>query len=118
MNSAYNAIFRAANDRLHSIDPERCRELEAKALKAAPRPPGPRPEMMRELLRDLADAPAGPALRQRVHDTLRRLYVAMERAGHDPEAFRTAANAYLDGQSDVAARWLDLDTLLRPWGVK
>jgi hypothetical protein len=42
----------------------------------------------------------------------------MQRAGASPDAYQTAANAYLDLQPDVASRWLDADTLIRPWGER
>lgn len=116
MPDAYQAIFRAANSRLADLEPERCRELELGQLRAL-RILGPRPPMLRELLADLRTAPAGPELQQRCHHTLRRLHVALQRARATPETYQLAANAYLDGQHELAARWLDLDTLLRPWGT-
>ena len=111
--AAYQGIFRAAVDRLASVDPERCRELELGQLRALRVPP-PRPPMLRELLGELESRAAEETHRDRSVDTLRRLFVAMQRSGASTDAFRTAANAYLDGQHEIAARWLDLDTLLRP----
>jgi len=115
MRRDFQPIFRAANSRLADLPLERCRELELIALKAAPRPPGPRPEMMRQLLKDLKAAPADEALRKRSHDTLRRVYVELQKQG-SAEELRTALNAYLDGQGELAAKWLSLDVVLRPFG--
>lgn len=117
MRGDLEAVFRAANARLLDLPPERCRELELGQLRALQVLP-PRPPMLRQLLAALKEGPATGAHRQRCHDTLRRLYVRLQREGADADTFRLAANGYLDGQHDVAARWLDLDTLLRPWGVR
>lgn len=117
MNAAYEAIFRAANARLADLPLERCRELELGQLRALKLLP-PRPAMFRALLATLREGPATELHRQRCHDTLRRLYVRMQQDHEPADTFRLAANAYLDGQHDTAVRWLDLDTLLRPWGVR
>lgn len=117
LDPAWQSIFRAAIDRLSSFEPERCREVELGQLRAL-RVPAPRPAMLRELVRVLETLPAEEAHRDRCHDTLRRLFVAMQKAGAPADSFRMAANAYLDGQHELAARWLDLDTLLRPWGER
>ena len=116
-SARYQQIFSAANARLADLEPEWCREVEERALRSL-RFVGPRPPMVRQLLKDLRTAEDGDALRSRVHWTLRRLHVAMARAKARPEQFQTAANAYLDGLAEVAGQWLDADTLVRPWGER
>ena len=106
-----------ANSRLDELSDERCRDIElaqTKALRPANRGNG----MLRELLATMREEPAGPAWKERVHHTLRRTWTALERQGGDADAFRTAINAYLDGQTELAARWLDADAILRPWREK
>ena len=114
---AFQSIFRAANARLVDLDLAWCREAELRAVRAL-RFSGPRPAMVRQLLKNLEDAPLDEALRERVHWTLRRLYRALQGKGVSAEIYRVAANAYLDGQVELAARWLDMDTLFRPWGER
>lgn len=115
MRTDYQPIFQAANSRLADLPLERCREIEMIALRSAPRPPGPRPPMLREAIRALKQASVDDKLRARSHDTLRRIYVALQQARADPESLRMALNAYLDGQGELGARWLVLDVVLRPF---
>jgi len=115
MRTDYQPIFRAANSRLADLPLERCREVELLALRAAPRPPGPRPPMMREAIRALQAAPVDEKLRARCHDTMRRVYVELQQDRADPESLRMALNTYLDGQAELGAKWLVLDVMLRPF---
>jgi hypothetical protein len=116
MRTDYQPIFRAANSRLFDLSLERCREIELIALRSAPRPPGPRPEMLRDAIRAVGAAPLDDKLKDRCHDTLRRIYVALQNDRADPEALRMALNAYLDGQGELGAKWITLDVVLRPFG--
>jgi len=114
--SAYQRIFSAANGRLHDMSDERCREVElgqVRALKVVPRPP-----MLRELIRRMKEEPASPQFKERCHHTMRRLFAAMLKADERPDAFQVAVNGYLDGQVELAGRWLTRDVLLRPWGER
>ncbi len=113
----FQQIFQAANSRLAGFELSWCREVETRAVRAL-RFVGPRPPMVRQLLRSLADLPEDEALRDRVHWTLRRLHRELQKRKASPDGYQVAANAYLDGQADTAARWLDMDTLFRPWGER
>ena len=117
VRAAFDAIFAAANSRLVHVEPARCKQIELAQVRAL-RFVGPRPPMVRELVRRMEEEPPSEAWVQRVHHTMRRLYKALFDAGIAPDTFRTALNAYLDGQTDLAAQWLDADTLIRPWGER
>ncbi|MCO4744290.1 MAG: hypothetical protein KC912_05840 [Proteobacteria bacterium] len=112
---AYQHIFEQANSRLHDLSDDGCRDLEIAQTRAL-RVIGPRPEMLRTLVRTMKEEPAGPAFKQRAHHTMRRLFKACFDADLRAETFQTAINAYLDGQTELAAKWLTIDVLLRPWG--
>lgn len=115
--AAYQHIFEQANSRLHDLSDDWCRDIELAQTKAL-RFVGPRPAMVKQLLRDMKEQPAGPAWKQRAHHTMRRLFVAQLNGGVRAETFQTAINGYLDGQSELAARFLTVDVLLRPWGER
>ena len=113
--AAFQKIFSAANSRLYDMTDSRCREVEygqTRALKAMPRP-----QILRELVAKMKDEPAGPRWKERCHHTLRRLHVALLKEGERPETLQIALNGYLDGQTELAAKWLTLEVMLRPWGV-
>lgn len=112
----YQRIFSAANGRLNDLSDDWCRDLEmaqTKAIRVVPRPP-----MLRALLKEMKAQPASPAWKQRAHHTMRRLFKACIEADLRGEAFQTAINAYLDGQTELAAKHLTLNVLLRPWGER
>ena len=113
----YQRIFTAANSRLAELTPEHCRDAELGSVRAL-KWIGPRPPMVRALVKQLRDMTPDESNRDRCHWTLRRLHAALQRAGAPADAYQTAANAYIDLQPELASRWLDADTLLRPWGEK
>lgn len=106
--------FDEAARRIAELDPERCKEIEIRAVRHM-RKRGP-PEAM-VLLRKLKDEPVSEAWRTRAYETLRRIYRQMMEEGVDTETARVGLSAYVDGQVDVADRWLTADLLIRPWGV-
>ena len=114
---AYDRIFAAANSRLHDLELGRCKEIELQQVRAL-RFAGPRPPMVRTLVHRMKEEPPSEAWKDRCHHTLRRLYVKLFQDREKPETLQVALNAYLDGQSELAARWLDADTLVRPWGER
>ncbi len=112
----YQRIFAAANSRLYDLSDERCRDVEygqTKALKAMPRP-----QMLRDLLREMGDEPPSQLWKDRCHHTMRRLFAAMLKADERPDTFQIAINGYLDGQAELAAKWLTVEVMLRPWGER
>ncbi len=112
---AYQAVFSRANSRLADLDDARCRELEwaqTRTLRAAMRGH----PMLMGLIQEMRDQPAGPAWKARVHHTMRRLHAAMLKAGEPVDRYQVAVNAYLDGQTELASRFLTAEILLRPWG--
>ena len=114
---ALDDVFAAANSRLAALTPERCRELEIELVRALPAP-RPRPTMLVALLRRFREEPPSEAWRDRCHWTLRRIHARLVRDQARTESVQIALNAYLDGQAEVAARWTDLETVLRPWGER
>lgn len=110
-------VFAAANARLAELDVARCRALELAQTRAI-RVVGPRPLMLKELLVRLEEEAPSEAWRARCHDSMRRVFRRVARDGQPSEALQTALNAYLDGQVALASEWMDIDTLLRPWGER
>lgn len=106
--------FDEASRRIAEMDLERCREIEIKALRHV-RKRGP-PEAM-ILLRKLKMEPLSEEWRTRAYQTLRRFYRQMLAEGVDAETARIGMAAYVDGQVDVADRWLTADIMVRPWRV-
>ena len=109
--------FRFANSRLASLSLEQCREVELNQVRAL-RFAGPRPQMVRTLVKRMRQEPPSEAWRERCHHTLRRMYVRLLKEGAGSDLVQTALNAYLDCQHELAAKWLDLNTLVRPWGER
>ena len=109
--------FRFANSRLADLSVERCRDIELAQVRTL-RFAGPRPPMVRSLVTRMKDEPPSEAWRDRCHHTLRRLYVRLLKEGARSDEVEVALTAYLDGQNELAAKWLDLNTLVRPWGEK
>lgn len=114
---AFDAIFAAANSRLHDLDPAWCRRIELAQTKAF-RVVGPKPAMLKSLLREMDEEPASEAWKQRCHHSMRRVYKRCFDENQRGEVLQTALNAYLDGQTELAGKWMDLETMLRPWGER
>ena len=106
--------FREASTRIAEMEFERCKEIEIKALRHV-RKRGP-PEAM-NLLRSLKRIPVSEEWQLRAYQTLRRIYRQMMVEGVDGDVGRTGLSAYVDGQVEVADRWLTTDIMVRPWGV-
>jgi len=114
--AAYQRIFEAANGRLYDLGDDRCRDIEyrqTRALQAMPRP-----AMLRDLIRQMKAEPASAQWKDRCHHTMRRLFAAMLRDNERPDTFQIAINGYLDGQAELASKWLTIEVLLRPWGER
>ena len=113
----WQRAFDRANTRLSELPVERCRELEimaARSLKFI----GPRPPMLKELLRSMEEEPASEEFRERLHHTLRRLFARMMQAGARYESFETATTGLLDGQKELLEAHLTAALYLRPWGER
>ena len=114
--AAYQRVFQLVNSRLHDLSDESCREIEyeqTRALKLMPRP-----EMLRQLISRMKDEPPSPRWKDRCHHTMRRLFTSMLKDDERLDAFQTAINGYLDGQTELAATWLTAEVFLRPWGER
>jgi hypothetical protein len=107
-------LFEAAAGRVAELELARCRDIELKALRHL-RKRGPPAAM--ELLNQLKEQPVSDAWRTRAYQSLRRIYRQMMREGVDADTARVGMAAYVDGQPEMADRWLTMDVLVRPWGV-
>ncbi|TNE87428.1 MAG: hypothetical protein EP330_18350 [Deltaproteobacteria bacterium] len=112
---AFDRVFAAANSRLSELSVERCRAIELAQTRAI-RVVGPKPALLKALLRQMGEEPPSEAWRSRSHWSMRRVYKRLFDEGERAEVLQTALNAYLDGQTELAGKWMDLDTLVRPWG--
>ncbi len=111
----YQQSFDLADARLFHHSDERCKEIELNAARSL-RFIGPRPQMLRDLLKTMKAEEPGPAFKDRAHKTLRRIFAAMFKANERHDRFEVAATAFIDGQKETLEVYLTPDIYLRPWG--
>jgi len=114
-HARWQRVFTRASLRTQDMSDEWLRHLELSLARSFVFV-GPKPPMVRELVRAMEAEPPGSAFRQRVEHTLRRAHSRLMRGGRRPEELEIAVNAWLDGQIDTASRTLTADIALRPWG--